>query len=188
MINNNRPENTHEYIWEFFALHAKQRTILFNMYIVFISLFAYAITNLLLIHIENNCGVKPYEYYLVGMLGVFFAVVTFVFYKLDNRNKVLIDYAKVYFEEYEDGLRKNKLSTSQIFLRDKNNKMIFRHSVCFRIIFYVGYIISFVLIIYSLCRIFCPPEQCKINNNTNTPCQTCIYYTPSNYSSTGKVQ
>jgi len=159
------------YAWEYFSLHARQRTLLFNIYIFFISTFSYATAHLILVHISNNCSVKPYEYYLVFLLGMLLFLVTFTFHKLDIRNKELIDNAKQGLVELE---KKNQ-HMPQIFLRNENSKTFFKHSVCFNIIFYTGYIIATAYIIFSIIKLNCPrTDACKMEG------KNAVYSLPEN--------
>ncbi len=79
-----------EHVWTYFALHAQQRLTTFNFYIVLSAAIIAASAAL----IKVAAGLP----YAVVPLGAVLSLLSFVFWKLDTRNKQLIKNA-------EDGLR-----------------------------------------------------------------------------------
>jgi hypothetical protein len=82
--------------WDYFEMHATQRLTTFNFYIVLSSVVATALFTILPSSQASRVG------WLLGFLLVFFS---FVFWKLDSRNKDLINGAEAaikYFERNSD--------------------------------------------------------------------------------------
>lgn len=75
-----------EYIWNYFHMHASQRLTTFNFYIVMSTLLATG----LFATLEGNTRVQPIDV----VLGLLLILLSFVFYKLDRRNKVFISNAE----------------------------------------------------------------------------------------------
>lgn len=79
-----------KYAWDYFALHAQQRLTTFNFFLVFSTL----LTGGLLTTFQREFRVP-----MLGVVaGILLALLAFVFWRLDRRNRQLIKNA-------EDGLR-----------------------------------------------------------------------------------
>jgi hypothetical protein len=87
-------ENLRKYIWNYFQLHAGQRLTTFNFYIVISTL----LTSGYFVAVRD----VPY---LSLLLGIILVVFSYVFWKLDVRNKQLIrnaEKALMYIESKEE--------------------------------------------------------------------------------------
>lgn len=163
----NRIEEDHlrKQAWDYFSLHAGQRLTTFNFYIVISALLS---TGLL------TTFNKDYQSPLLGLLvGSFLPLFSFVFYKLDERNRELIrgaeealkffenqtnyadddkipHIAKIFCrEDYETGKKKAAYSTSiwdRHFAYSDCLKWVFRS---FAFIGLTGVVISFIRIMKS---------------------------------------
>lgn len=146
-----------KYIWKYFKLHANQRIALFRFYVVFFSLFAYAIAHLIIAHYPP----KKIDLAAILILSVFFMLITYIFSKLDERNKNLLHNAEDFFEKYEarfndgndDPYQLDSLKATQVFSREKQasqkDQSGWRHTKCFRWIFIAGGLMSSIFLIYS---------------------------------------
>ena len=81
------------YLWQYFEMHAGQRLKSFNFFLIMCAVLASGY----LVVLQEHCG--P----CVGLLlGALFVFLSFVFWKLDRRNRDLIQYAEkglMYLEE-----------------------------------------------------------------------------------------
>lgn len=129
--------------WDYFEMHAAQRLTTFNFYVVLSSVIATSLFTILPSSQASRVG------WLLGLLLIFFS---FVFWKLDSRNKGLIKGAEAaikYFERNSD-LKDDggEPHVAKIFLREefmtskrRRKKSIFfwrnylSYSNCFNIIF-----------------------------------------------------
>jgi hypothetical protein len=86
-----------KYVWDYFHMHASQRLTTFNFYIVISTLLATG----LFATLRGDIRVQPYGI----VLGLLLILLSFVFYKLDQRNKVFISNAEnalKYIEGFEN--------------------------------------------------------------------------------------
>lgn len=88
-----QPKSELEHAWRYFALHANQRMLVFNFYLVLSGLVLAALAKAL----EGD--VAPPWFSI--LLGIFLAVVSFVFWKLDQRTCFLIKHAEEALAELE---------------------------------------------------------------------------------------
>jgi len=141
------------YSWDYFQLHAKQRTDLFRFYIIFFSLF---ITAASFLYVRFPYPRIIHEIAAI-ILASAFSTITIIFHLLDRRNKELIGYSKDALKELESEefffKEKLKLITTEDQKR-KNGESCKNHTFCFRIIFIVGYCLAFFLIFASVFSIF----------------------------------
>src|SRR5258708_18441824 len=86
-----------EYTWSYFALHADQRIKTFNFFLIVAGLLAGGITTLL----KDNGYAR-----LVSPFGVLLTIFSFVFWKLDYRNKQLVKNAEeaIKYLDSQEGL------------------------------------------------------------------------------------
>lgn len=131
--------------WDYFQLHAAQRLTTFNFYIVISSVIITALF---------STFQKDYQFYGVGViLGLLLIFISFIFWKLDGRNKELIKMAEVALRFFEADIKiqdsVNELHIAKIFSREnyetnkkrsKNKKYIcwanhFSYSDCFNLVF-----------------------------------------------------
>lgn len=96
----------HEYAWNWFDLHAKQRQQSFHFYLILISgimgayFFASRMSLASAEHHENAYNPGPF---LISAIAL---VASLLFYRLDRRNRCLIRYAESAMEAYELELQK----------------------------------------------------------------------------------
>ncbi len=85
-----------EYAWSYFQLHAGQRMTTFNFFIVIAALLTTALA--------STFG-KEFEYHIAGViLGFGITIMSFVFWKLDQRVRFLIKNAERSLKEIESVL------------------------------------------------------------------------------------
>jgi len=143
-------EDLHKQAWDYFHMHADQRLTTFNFFIVLSSV----ITTALIASLRGESEV-PFLGVLFGLLLTLFS---FVFWKLDSRNKQLIKAAEAalkFFEslvELED--TEDEPHVARLFLREEYDtrrirrrksilfwRNFFSYSDCFKMVF-----VSFCLI------------------------------------------
>ncbi|MFC1528517.1 hypothetical protein ACFL5B_01265 [Candidatus Latescibacterota bacterium] len=82
-----------EYAWNYFQLHANQRMTTFNFFVVIATLLSAGLA---------GTFKKDYEYEFIGVvLGLDMAIISFVFWKLDQRVRYLIKHAESALKEIE---------------------------------------------------------------------------------------
>lgn len=147
-----------QYVWNYFQLHASQRLITFNFYIVISTAIAAGYIVAL--------GVNSIPV-LAILLGFTITLLSFIFWKLDVRNKLLIKNAEEalrYLEAltYKPGDKNesnvlkiftyeeeqtNKMKTSRSFWPWKNH---YSYSKCFNIVFAVFGILGLIGTVYAI--------------------------------------
>lgn len=161
--NNKMPEeNYRDIAWKYFKLHANQRITLFRFYIIFFSLFSVVIG-----HLISEFHFAPvHQELIVILLSVVFLLITIIFWCIDNRNRYLIHNAEDYFVKYEtkfttdgqDNRFIDQINKAAIFTIEendkKNGKCNFRHTIFFRIIYFIGIILSIIFISFSVYSIY----------------------------------
>ena len=83
-----------EYAWRYFDFHAKQRTTMFNFFIIFSGFFIGACATLF----------KDEQYALTGILSFFGVVISLMFIFLERRNEELVHIAEDILHELEKEL------------------------------------------------------------------------------------
>ncbi|MCK4369162.1 MAG: hypothetical protein KAV68_05840 [Dehalococcoidales bacterium] len=153
---NNNNESLRQYIWNYFQVHAAQRLTTFNFYILISTLIA---TGFLIV-------IKDMPI-LALLLSVVLILLSFVFWKLDARNKQLIRIAEAglkYLEskdEIADKTREPHILNIFSYeeaqtkeLRSKKTKWIwnkvFTYSTCFNIVFIVFAVLGLFGVIFSV--------------------------------------
>lgn len=131
--------------WDYFQMHASQRLTTFNFYLVISSL----ITTTLFSTFQ-----KDYQFYCIRVIpGLLLIFVSFVFWKLDIRNKELIEIAEASLKFFEANNQikdsGNRPHIAKVFSREEyetNRKRInkrkfsfwenhFSYSDCFNLVF-----------------------------------------------------
>ncbi|HFL2715805.1 TPA: hypothetical protein ACGWTM_002993 [Legionella pneumophila] len=144
-------------IFKHFELHATQRINLFRFYIGFIVLYLYGI-GYISIHLNKT---DIYDEGAALIISVLFIFITFIFKKLDKRNRDILDNSRkslIYLESRyifdEKVIPKNELEKIQVFHQDKNDKdnSYFTHSKCFKMIYSIGFGLGSVIIFVCLLR------------------------------------
>jgi uncharacterized membrane protein len=147
-----------QYVWNYFQLHASQRLITFNFYIVISTAIGAGYIVALRV---NSIPV------LAILLGFTISLLSFIFWKLDMRNKLLIKNAEEalrYLEAltctpgdknksnvlkiftYEEG-QTNKMKMTKSFWPWKNH---YSYSKCFNIVFAVFGILGLLGTVYAI--------------------------------------
>ena len=152
----NAYENARNYIWNYFELHAKQRLTTFNYYIVISTLLASGY----LLAIQNVT-------FLSLLLSIVLMLLSFIFWKLDLRNKQLIKNSEnaLKFIERKESTQENEEQSEilQIFsyeekqtdaLRDKKVRFfwnkLYTYSTCLNGVFILFAFIGFCGLINSI--------------------------------------
>ena len=83
-----------DYAWSYFQLHANQRMSSFNFFVVIAALLTTGMA---------RTFDKDFEFYLIGViLGAGLSVVSFTFWKLDQRVRFLVKHAEETLKKLED--------------------------------------------------------------------------------------
>lgn len=157
-IKNNIKSYT-EYAWNYFNIHASQRLTTFNFFITISTLIGTGIFAALYEKMSN--------YYVSAFLSIGLMSFSFIFWKLDVRNRELIknsESALKEIEKYFCELSENNLTEIMLFNRDDNAgkeisnlnlfKKRFSYSDCFNLtylIFAVSGLVGFMTSIYKSC-------------------------------------
>lgn len=146
--------------WEYFKLHANQRLITFNFYLVISSVISTGLFEIL--SGERYQGI-------LSLFSLFLFLFSFIFWKLDQRNKFLIKGAEDTLKYFEAQIRlverDREPHIAKRFLREEhdtnqlkktetwkiwNNQL--SYSDCFNIVFMTFGLLGFALFIYSMIR------------------------------------
>lgn len=167
--------------WKYFELHANQRIVLFRFYIIFLTLFA---TGIVFLIIRFPSKSTLHEWSAIG-LSVAFVIVTIVFWLLDARNRRLIKFSEEALIKLENEYFYKEQDNIKIFKREKkdcyNNCVIFRHTICFRIIYFLACVMAIGFIAfsaYSMSYYACHPEPLNDLNISN-PIHAAVEMVPS---------
>lgn len=136
-------------LWNHFEIHAKQRTQVFNFYLVVISaLFTVGIYS------TNKFDQSIYWYEIIAaVIGVAGILVTSIFYLLDLRNKQLIKIAEGVLIQFEQTYIDDRF---QIFTQERllsNASKLKSHSFCFNAFFILcalGFVILIIVAMVSV--------------------------------------
>ncbi len=133
--------------WSYFQLHSNQRLTTFNFYLIIVSLLASSLFITFQKDYQNN--------YLGIPIGLLIIFLSFIFWKIDERNRSLIklaeDALKYFeqqypFEDNADGTHKTKIFTleEQQSQNLRKYKILFSYAECFRVIFVSVGILGFI--------------------------------------------
>ncbi len=129
----------HDYAWKYFQIHADQRLKTFNFYLILSTLISGALTAI----IKNASDI------LVGIpLALLLPFLSFIFWKLDLRNKQLIGHGEraLKYIENEYGIEdeSDQPHVLKIFNHEadatkklKRNTFFFTYSTCFNLVFLI---------------------------------------------------
>lgn len=148
-----------EQAWNFFQMQAGQRLTTFNFYVL--------ISSLLCTGLASSFKVSSYSLYLGASFGFLLMLFSFVFWKLDCRNKDLIKGAEEALKFFEgtsdfqdkDGMpHLSKRFLREAFITSKKKEMLtwkywqnsYSYSECFGFVFIVFAIIGYVGFIWSI--------------------------------------
>lgn len=136
---------SHEYAWKYFSLHADQRIKTFNFFVVLSTLITSAI-----VASYKTTSIHNYS----GYLGFVLLTISFVFWRLDLRNKMLIKIGEEALKDFEKQLIEvvegKEPNVRQLFLREewltkqlraptekRSFMQIISYSDCFNILFFL---------------------------------------------------
>ncbi|MFY9085016.1 hypothetical protein [Aliarcobacter cryaerophilus] len=123
-------------VWEYFKLHAEQRLKTFHFYIIIITLLVGSALTIL----------KDKEYIFFIFVGILMSFFSFIFWRLDIRNKELISTAE------EEIITLEEQFIVKVFTKDKekiNNKKLnlgfsFNFNLVFLLFNFIGYSMIFI--------------------------------------------
>lgn len=154
-----RYKDQREYLWNYFSLHSSQRLTTFNFYIVFSTVTATGCMNVLAKNGMSGIGI---------VLGLLLAFLSFVFWKVDSRNRQLIkcsEEALKYLEEKLMAEESTEEEVLKIFTQEarqteelRKNKSIafwknlFSYATCFNMVFLSFGIAGVIAVIYALAK------------------------------------
>lgn len=105
-----------KYAWEYFAVHASQRMSIFNFFVVFSSL----VTTAMFGSFQEKIKIYPLGF----GFGLLLILISFVFWKLDQRVSFLIKHAEEALEHLETEFPDAKASkgphVTQLFTREES--------------------------------------------------------------------
>lgn len=137
----------YEHAWKYFELHSNQRITVFNFFLGIVGLVTAGIG----LSLQQGGGFI----YIGTMLGLFLSVISFIFWKLDQRASSLIKASETTLIEIEKGFECN---TGKLFTMDKENKNINRNFLsewsygrCLRIAFSIVGSSGILLCLISQC-------------------------------------
>lgn len=139
-------EKSLEHAWKYFEIHSQQRIALFNFYLGATGLVATGIG----VCIQQGGNFN----YLSLALGIFLLVVSFIFWKLDQRNSMLIKESETALKSLESAM---PISSSKLFNIDAANidnlnKLCspWTFGRCFRFTYITIGILSVLIVIFSV--------------------------------------
>jgi len=137
-------------IWNHFQVHAGQRMTIFNFYVVFSSLLSGAVLTALQSPNRHD--------FTLSVLGLGLIVISFVFWRLDERNRLLIHCAEDALKALEAEAWKDhpKAEMMRVFTysdkRTAEKKVHLKYSACFRIVFIAFALFGTGITVFALCR------------------------------------
>jgi len=139
-----------DHAWKYFELHATQRISLIRYFIAFFSLYVTAAGYMLI----KFCQPDILEELAVLTLSIIFILLTIIFKLLDARNRDLIHLAEESLRKIEE---KNKFDEAECIFKKEMEQTYrndpVRHSRCFKWIFHIACITSWLLLLFSLLQI-----------------------------------
>ena len=137
-------------VWNHFQVHAGQRMTIFNFYVVFSSLLSGAILTALQAPNRHD--------FTLSVLGLGLVMISFVFWRLDERNRLLIHCSEDALKALEAEAWKDhpKAEIMRVFTysdkRSSEKKVHLRYSACFRIVFVSFALFGAAITAFVLCR------------------------------------
>jgi len=146
------------YLWKYFELHANQRINLFRFYTIFFAFYLTSSGFLLIQFSKTDTNLKAISIGAIA-LSIIFLAITFVFHRLDLRNRELIHFSEKALRKFEKFGKDDSTKLSKKFriftIENKKSTTCFPHTVCFTILFTIAYLSSIVSIIswgyYLIC-------------------------------------
>lgn len=141
-----------EHLWRYFALHAGQRMSIFNFFLILASLVAAGLASCL----QRN---GPFQLF-GALLGFTLALISFTFWKLDQRTSFLIKVAEEAIIELEGAF---PIEASRIVSQEANRTKaavssgfilwrLWTYGTALRVVFFAMGLVGFGGAIWSLCR------------------------------------
>jgi len=141
--------------WKYFQLHAQQRTQYFNYFVVFSTILSSG----LIATFQNNFQL-PYLGIGIGLIQMF---LSYIFWKIDDRNKFLTKHSENIIKEIETDYKESENKTYKLFTNEEieteKQKRLDKHSIflcrqfshgkSYRVIFIVFFIIGLIGVIIS---------------------------------------
>lgn len=151
----------YERLWDYFEYHAQQRMISFRLFVIMAGLVSSGFISLLYVsshpasgctNLPTSCIVLPKLLWVMLVLGLIIIVLSFVFWKLDKRNNIMINESRAELQKMEEQEHiKYTIYTNVDSYTEKHGGMRVHH--CFNTIFSLFAIIGLSIIIYSICHI-----------------------------------
>jgi hypothetical protein len=151
-------ERDRKYAWDYFSQHSSQRMATFNFYIT----LALAIITGIATVIQPSINLPS----VALVLSFVLILISFVFYKLDLRNKMLIKLAEAALMETErklDGGDSSQISIQSLFRLDDRNvgqrrakksfwfwKNHYSYSDCFNIVFTIFWLLGLLGVVFAV--------------------------------------
>lgn len=120
-----------DHAWRYFALHAGQRISMFNFFVVVSGLVGAGL---------GACLQKGGHFYLLGAgLGALLSLVSFVFWKLDQRTSFLVKHAEDAISELEQSfpVTNARLVGNERPKTDAEGSRLWTYGAAFRLVFRV---------------------------------------------------
>ena len=144
------PRDMQQYVWCYFELHANQRMSVFKF---FIGLATFLTASLLAAAVQKH--------HVAGaLLGALLTLVSFVFWRLDERTCFLIERSERALEELEDvffgndagSLRRLQLFREEKMETDNMTGVLTTYGQCLKALFFTFGAIGLAIGAFSLCR------------------------------------
>jgi Flp pilus assembly protein TadB len=138
-------------IWNHFQVHAGQRMTIFNFYVVFSSLLTGAIL--------TSLQASTPHYFTLAVLGFGLIVLAYVFWRLDERNRLLIHCAEDALKclEAESWTSHVRAESLRVFTKSEKEtsgkKWHLKYSSCFRILFVVFAVFGLTVSIFAFLKV-----------------------------------
>lgn len=136
-------DNIREHLWKYFELHSGQRMSLINFYLVFITALGAGIA----------ATYQSRAYLLINIfLSMFIIVITFIFFKLDQRTTFLIKHAEIALKKFENENHYNEFSlfSNEALSYSTNNAKWLNKNMSYTKLFNSIYIIITLLTIVNI--------------------------------------
>ncbi|QNW91633.1 hypothetical protein IC799_01070 [Acinetobacter seifertii] len=140
-----------EHVWKYFEIHSQQRMTLFNFFILVVGGIISAIGFCL--QSEKDLG------FLIDVFSITLIVISFLFYKLDQRTSFLIKRSEKYLIKIEQSYLNSQIeifSKDNSDLEDENDKRsinkIWTYGYIFKLTYMlVGFLAFFFLLVGHFC-------------------------------------
>lgn len=144
-------EKVVEHVWKYFEIHSQQRMTLFNFFILVVGGIISAIGFCL----QSEKDLR----FLVDIFSITLIVISFLFYKLDQRTSFLIKRSEKYLIKIEQSYLNSQIeifSKDNSDLEDENNKRsinkIWTYGYIFKLTYMlVGFLAFFFLLVGRFC-------------------------------------